>query len=176
MRLHIWTHKFYRLLEDVSPGLVVADLDSEREKRGAETAGHLLLTQSAKIHDSTGMELKNRGRLCEEIVGQPCWPGITLLWEILQTTLVQDPHPPNPPLTPILDKNNSLHSSLHRIICEVWKDFIEYLRRCPKYLIRELYCGESANQSLIQTSKPGKIEKNHMKRMERESIQDIMAV
>lgn len=78
---------------------------SEREpKTGrADPAGHLLMTRTAKIHDSTERGTEERTEAVWK--DQPCWPGATWL---------RAPPEHSPPICSdqhLLDKNHSLHSS-----------------------------------------------------------------
>lgn len=78
---------------------------SEKEpKTGrAEPAGHLLMTRTAKIHDSTerGTEEQTEAVWKDQL----CWPGV--IW-------LRAPQEHSPPICSdqhLLDKNHSLHSS-----------------------------------------------------------------
>lgn len=92
----------------------------ERSKNETgETARHLLLTRSAKIHDSAGRGTEEQ----KEAVWRDSGSAM-LTWSNLA---LRDPSAHTPPICSwltLLDKNNCLHSPLHRIIRVVWKDSI----------------------------------------------------
>lgn len=82
--------KFDKWPEDLSQRLAAADLDSERENQKREEQRQpdiYYWCGLLKYMTAQKGELKNREKLCEKIVGQPCWPAATWLWELLQTTL-----------------------------------------------------------------------------------------
>lgn len=90
-----------------------------RERTKTETGRHLLLTRSAKIHNSAGRGTEEQREAVWRDRG-----SAMLTWSNLA---MRDPSDHTPSICSwltLLDKNNCLHSSLDRIICVVWKDLI----------------------------------------------------
>lgn len=97
--------------------LLLTWIQRERTKNEKSRDGRTLLTRSAKIHDSTERGTEEQREAVRKDRG-----SAMLTWCNLAVRAPSDHTPPICSDWHLLDKNHSLHSSLHRTICRVQKD------------------------------------------------------